>query len=125
MQDPVEMYYAYSAAWNETADPALRKSLLIQSWAAEGVFVDDENPDGLVGPAALGDYIGRTHAELPGLVVAETSEPQVLGSRLRVRWAALQAGVQTFSGTDFVEFAPDGRVSRVTMFSDDSPEAAG
>ena len=31
MRDPVAMYYAYSAAWNETADPALRDRLLEQA----------------------------------------------------------------------------------------------
>ena len=119
MRDPVAMYYSYSAAWNEAADPALRDSLLDQSWAHDSVFADDDNPDGLVGRAALSAYIARTHAEMPGLVVTETTRPQVLGNRLRVRWMARQGDAQMYTGTDFVEFAHDGRVSRVTMFSDD------
>jgi hypothetical protein len=84
----------------------------------DGAFFDDETPDGLVGREALSEYIAGTHEEMPGLVITETSEPQILGNRLRVPWVARQGDTQMCTGTDFVEFAEDGRVSRVTMFYD-------
>jgi SnoaL-like domain len=122
MNDPIATYSAYSAAWSEKDDPDARKDLLDQAWAQDGAFFDEETPGGLVGRDALNEYIVSTHEEMPGLVITETSEPQVLGNRLRVRWVARQDGTQMYTGTDFVEFAEDGRVSRVTMFYDSTPE---
>ncbi|MEP6759353.1 MAG: hypothetical protein ABJB55_09175 [Actinomycetota bacterium] len=66
-------------------------------------------------------HIANTRAEMPGLVVSETTEPEILGDRLRVSWVARQEGEQIYTGTDFVEFAEDGRISRLTMFYDAVP----
>jgi hypothetical protein len=52
----------------------------------------------------------------------ETSEPEMLGNRLRVSWIARPDGEETYTGTDFIEFAADGRVSQVTMFYDSTPD---
>ncbi len=120
--DPIAAYTSYSAAWNERGDPDARKKLLDQAWSQDGALFDEETPDGLVGREALSEYIAGTHEEMPGLVITETSEPQVLGNRLRVRWVALQGDTRRYTGTDFVEFAEDGRVSRVTMFYDSTPD---
>ena len=120
--DPIAAYTSYSAAWNEKDDPDARKKLLDRAWSQDGAFFDEETPDGLVGREALIEYIATAHEEMPGLVITETSEPQILGNRLRVSWVALQGDTPTYTGTDFVEFAEDGRVSRVTMFYDSTPE---
>ena len=120
--DRIAAYYAYSAAWNEKDDVDARTELLEQAWADDGEFFDEETPEGLVGREALSDYITATHQEMPGLVVTETSEPKMLGSRLRVPWVARQGDTEPYTGTDFVEFAQDGRVSRVTMFYDSTPD---
>ncbi|MEA2554975.1 MAG: hypothetical protein QOI60_306 [Actinomycetota bacterium] len=118
--EPKAAYSAYSAAWNAKEADA-RTRLLEQAWAQEGAFFDEETPEGVFGRETLSDYIAATHREMPGLVVTETSEPEVLGNRLRVRWVARQGATEMFTGTDFVEFAEDGRVSRVTMFYDSTP----
>ncbi|MEA2521672.1 MAG: hypothetical protein QOI81_1318 [Actinomycetota bacterium] len=120
--DPIWAYGSYSAAWGEKDDPDARKRLLARVWADDGAFFDEETPDGLVGREALSNYIAATHEEMPDLVVTETSQPQMLGARLRVRWVALQGGVQMYTGTDFLEFNDDGRISRLTMFYDSTPE---
>jgi SnoaL-like domain len=119
--DHIATYSAYSAAWNEQ-DLDERRRLLDQSWADDGAFFDEETPEGLVGREALSEYITATHEEMPDLVVTETSEPQVLGTRLRVRWVARQGETEPYTGTDFVEFGDDGRVLRVTMFYDSTPD---
>ncbi len=108
--NPMDAYKSYSAAWNEE-DSDVRKSLLDQAWADDGALLDEETPDGLVGRKALNEYIAGTHEEMPGLVITETSEPQVLGNRLRVSWVARQGDAEMYTGTDFVEFADDGRVA--------------
>ena len=119
--DPVAAYAAYSAAWREKVDAEERNALLERAWSEVGVFFDEDTPEGLVGRDALSEYIFGTHEAMPGLVVTETSEPQILGDRLRVRWEARQGGTQKFTGTDFLEFADDGRISQLTMFYDSTP----
>jgi hypothetical protein len=120
--EPLAAYNLYSAAWNEKEDPEARKQLLDQAWAPAGTLFDEENPDGLVGREALNHYIAVTHEEMPGLVITETSKPQILGNRLRIHWEALQGDTRAYAGADFVEFDEDGRVSRVTMFYDLTPD---
>ena len=88
-------------------------------WTDGAVYVDDEVPHGLRGEEALLGYIADSRSEMPGLVVSDTSAPKLLGGRLLVRWRATQEGEQRYSGTDVVEFAPDGSISRVTNFFDD------
>ena len=120
--DPIVAYKSYSAAWSERDDAVARMTLLDQAWAQDGVFIDEETPEGLVGREALNEYIARTYEEMPDLVITDTSEPDVVGNRLRVRWAARQGDAPMYTGTDFVEFAEDGRISRLTMFYDSTPE---
>jgi hypothetical protein len=42
----------------------------------------------------------------------------VLGDRGWYRWTATTAAGDSFDGIDFVEFAPDGRIARLTNFYD-------
>ncbi|HVQ88931.1 MAG TPA: hypothetical protein VMT88_12205 [Actinomycetes bacterium] len=120
--DPTEAYFAYSAAWNEGTNSAAREKLLESAWASDGEFFDEDTPEGLTGVQALSTYIAETHEQMPNLVISETADPVLLGNRLRVPWLARQGDTVMFTGTDFVEFAADGRVSRVTMFYDSTPD---
>ena len=112
MPRPEEIYELYSRAWNE---PERAPALLEECWAQDGVYADDEVPDGVVGRAALLDLIVTTHEELPGFRVWETSRPRFLAGRLVLTWS--QEGGEpreSLAGTDVIEFAPDGRIARVT-----------
>ena len=112
MLRPEEAYALYSRAWNE---PERALAILEECWAQDGVYADDEVPDGVVGRAALVDLIVATHQALPGFRVWETSQPRLLAGRLGLTWS--QEGGdprETLAGTDVIEFAPDGRISRVT-----------
>src|SRR5262245_23317144 len=112
MLRPEEAYALYSRAWNE---PERTAALLEECWAHDGVYADDEVPDGVVGRAALADLIASTHEALPGFRVWETSPTRMLAGRLGVTWT--QEGgdpPEGFSGSDVIEFAPDGRIARVT-----------
>ena len=67
MLRPEDAYELYERAWNE---PERALALLEECWAQDGVYADDEVPDGVVGRAALVDLIAATHegpARLPGL----------------------------------------------------------
>jgi hypothetical protein len=112
MLRPQDAYELYSRAWN---DPERAAELLEESWAEDGVYADDEVPDGVVGRAALVELIASTHEEQPGFRVWETSTPRMLAGRLGVTWS--QEGgdpPQSLAGSDVIEFASDGRTSRVT-----------
>jgi hypothetical protein len=122
--DPRTTFSLYAQAWDGKLDAAARLELLSQAWADDGELFDPETPGGLVGRAALGAYIQEQHEASPGMVVSGTAEPEMLGDRLRGRWAQYEDGVLTLSGADFVEFAEDGRIQKLTMFFDSSPESA-
>ena len=121
--DPQTAFGLYAQAWDGSLDAAARSELLSQAWAEDGELFDPETPGGLVGREALGAYIQEAHEASPGMVVSETAEPEMLGNRLRARWAQHEDGVLMYSGADFVEFAEDGRIQRLTMFFDSSPES--
>jgi hypothetical protein len=100
------------------ADHAARNAILAEIWAEDGVYVDPEVPDGLYGAGALSDLIGSSQEEMPGLTIKATSSLAVLGDRGWYRWEATTADGETFDGIDFVEFATDGRITRLTNFYD-------
>jgi hypothetical protein len=110
--DAMRAYELYERAWNEPEGAA---ALLAECWADDGVYADDEVPDGVVGPAALAALIVATHDELPGFRVWATSAPRMLAERLAITWAG-EGGDPPVpqSGTDVIEFGPDGRITRLT-----------
>ncbi len=107
----------YEIAWN-TRDEQQRMSALALGWAEDGVYVDDDVPDGVIGRDALSALIGSEHDDEPGLVIATTRPLVLLGDRGWLQWASRSANGTTVSGTDFVEFAADGRIQRLTDFLD-------
>ena len=120
--DPRTAFSLYSRAWDGTIGASERADLLARAWDATGELFDPESPDGLVGAAALAAYIQAQHDEAPGMVVSETGEPELVGNRLRALWVQHDKdGLQMYSGVDFVEFAEDGRIRRLTMFFDETP----
>jgi len=107
----------YEAAWNET-DADKRMSALESAWADDAVYVDDDVPAGLRGRDALSKYIAEEHEGEPGLVIETTRELVILGDRGWLQWTAHSAAGSQSSGTDFIEFAADGRIARLTDFLD-------
>jgi SnoaL-like protein len=112
MLRPEEAYEGYERAWNE---PGRADTLLEEIWAPDGVYADDEVPDGLVGPAALTAFIRESHEALPGFRVWATSTPRMLAGRMAITWAG-EGGDPPIpqAGTDVIEFGSDGRITRVT-----------
>ena len=112
MLRPEDAYERYERAWNE---PERTAALLAECWAEDGIYADEEVPEGVVGPAALAALIAATHAELPGFWVRGNSAPRMLAGRIGITWT--QEGgdppVQQ-AGTDVIEFGTDGRITRVT-----------
>jgi len=112
MLRPEDAYALYSRAWNE---PEHTAALLVECWAEDGVYADDEVPDGVVGRAAVAEMIAETHRDLPGFRVWETSPTRMLAGRLCVTWTQEGGDPRaSISGSDVIELAPDGRIARVT-----------
>ena len=110
--DPLDSYRRYERAWNEPENAA---DLLAPAWAEDGVYADDEVPDGLVGRAALVSFIVTSHTTMPGFRVWGTSTPRMLAGRMAVTWEAIGGNPPISSGgTDVIEFDADGRITRVT-----------
>ena len=112
--------HGYEAAWNET-DERKRMSELELAWADDGVYIDDDVPEGLRGREALSKYIAEEHAGEPGLVITTTRALVILGDRGWLQWSASGASGAQSGGTDFIEFAADGRIARLTDFLDEAP----
>jgi hypothetical protein len=107
-----QAYDLYERAWNE---PDNAPSLLADAWAADGIYADDDEPDGLVGAAALAEFIRASHEAMPGFRVWMTGQPRMLAGRMVVTWRAEGGDPPVPSaGTDVIEFDGDGRIARVT-----------
>ena len=112
MLRPEDAYERYERAWNE---PERAAALLEVCWAEDGVYADDEVPDGVVGPASLAALIAATHQTMPGFRVWATGAPRLLAGRLGISWAGEGGSPpESSAGTDVIEFAADGRIARVT-----------
>jgi hypothetical protein len=67
------------------------------------------------GPEALATFIDAQFQLYPGISIV-SSAAEVLGDRAWFRWSATLGTGESFHGVDFVEFAPDGRIARLTGF---------
>jgi SnoaL-like domain len=115
VSDPIATVMRYHDAWNEH-DDARRLATLREIWADDGFYVDPEIPEGVIGPEALSAFIARSVEDYPGLSVAATTTPAVQCDRGWYGWTATADDGQSFPGIDFIEFATDGRIARLTNF---------
>jgi len=116
--DHVAMVRRYDEVWAER-NAARRLDALSKIWAEDGFYVDPDVPEGVLGAEALSDFVAASFEEMPGLTITAISDVAVLGDRAWYRWKATTADGQSFEGTDFIEFAPDNRIQRVTNFYDE------
>ncbi len=105
---------AYVDAWNEPATDA-RGQLLAGAMTPDGAYVDPTKK--MDSPAAIAEYIGRALAEFPGRRIVRTSAVDAHNSVCRFNWQLVRPdGTRAPESVDFVEFAADGRIRRVTGF---------
>ncbi len=112
--DPIAVLRLYGEAW-AIADYESRLVSLRTFWADGGLYSDPDVPEGARGPEALATEIERQLELYPGISIV-SSAPDVLGDRGWFRWSATLATGESFQGVGFVEFAPDGRIARLTCF---------
>ena len=107
----------YDEVWAER-DVARRRRILDEIWTDDTVYLDPDVPEGLVGPAALVDFIEKSFEQYPDLAITAISEVAVVGDRASYRWRATSDNGPAIEGTDFIEFDPNGRIQRLTGFYD-------
>ena len=112
--DPTAALRLYDEAWT-IPDYESRLELLRKIWADDGLYVDPDVPEGVRGPEALATEIERQLKLYPGISIVSSAH-DVLGDRAWFRWSATLGTGESFQGVDFVEFAPDGRIARLTGF---------
>lgn len=112
--DPTAALRSYDEAW-AIPDYESRLELLRKIWADYGLYVDPDVQEGARGPEALATVIDAQLEQYPGMSII-SSAPDVLGDRAWFRWSATLGTGESFTGVDFVEFAPDGRIARLTGF---------
>jgi len=112
--DPTATLSLYDEAW-AISDYESRLVSLRTFRADDGLYVDPDVPKGVRGPEALATEIERQLKLYPGMSIV-SSAPDVLGDRAWLRWTATLGTGESFNGVDFVEFAPDGQIARLTGF---------
>jgi hypothetical protein len=122
MMDAQSLAQRYIASWNE-ADAATRRQLVDALWTEDACYADPMmKADGQDGIAAL---IGGVHGKFPGYRFALTGQPEGHGRYVRFSWSLAPAdGPVVARGTDFAAVAADGRLTHVTGFLDQVPNAA-
>jgi SnoaL-like domain len=108
----------YLETWN--ADGAERESLLAQHWSARARYVDPLAD--VSGVAALGAVIDAVHAQFPGFVFSQVSEPDAHHRQLRFSWGLGPDGAEPLViGFDVLVLDEEGRIEDVRGFLDRVP----
>jgi hypothetical protein len=104
----------YMRAWQEP-EPAARRALLEQCWAADGVYSDPMVQ--VTGRDGLADHIGGFQAAQPGARIELASGVDEHDGQLRFAWRMRAAdGAVALEGTDFGELDGEGRLRRIVGF---------
>jgi hypothetical protein len=105
---------AYIDAWNEPqADK--RRQILAQAMTEDGAYADPAKKTD--SRADLVECIGDALEKDPGRRIVRTSEVDAHNLVCRFNWRSVKAdGTQAPESVDFIEFATDGRIRRVTGF---------
>jgi uncharacterized protein YndB with AHSA1/START domain len=102
---------AWFAAWNE-ADAAARERAFAALVHEDIVFQDAHSSTH--GLADLVAHVAGAKVFMAGITLARTSEPRHCQGTALVDWQAKKAdGSPLAKGTNVLEFAPDGRITRV------------
>jgi hypothetical protein len=122
MSDVTTLVDTYLAMWNET-DAARRAQHIARAWVADGRYLDPLLE--AEGHAALGEMVTGVQTKFPGHRFRRTSGVDVHHGELRFGWELVAPdGTVVVRGIDVGAFGTDGRLSRITGFFGDLPQAA-
>jgi hypothetical protein len=122
MSNPTELVERYLAAWNER-DTIRRRDLIAKTYTESASYLDPHRRGD--GHEGLSTMIAAVHERFPeSYRFRLTSDVESHHDCLRFRWEAggTKDAPLHFGGTDFAVVAPDGRLARVTGFTDFAPK---
>jgi SnoaL-like domain len=109
----------YLACWNET-DPAARRKLIDDAWAADGSYIDPMAE--AHGRDAVDATIGAVQQQFPGFVFTQVGPADSHHRQARFTWSLGPAGTEPpIVGFDVLVTDADGRISSVLGFLDKVP----
>lgn len=122
MSDVSTLVDTYLAMWNEP-DPARRAAHIASAWTENGRYIDPLLE--AIGHPALSEMVAGVQVKFPGHRFRRVSGVDAHHGELRFAWElAAPDGTVVVNGIDVGSVAPDGRLSRITGFFGDMPQAA-
>lgn len=116
MQDLIERYIA---CWNES-DPARRRQLIGEVWAADASYTDPLAE--AHGVAQIDTVISAAQDQFPGYTFTLTGTVDSHHQQARFTWGLGPAGAEPMiEGFDVAVSGPDGRLTSVLGFLDKVP----
>jgi hypothetical protein len=115
MPDVTTLVDTYIALWNET-DPARRRSLVEQTFSADGEYLDPLMRG--QGTDAIDAMVGAAQAQFPGTQFVLHAGPDAHNDRVRFSWQLRPAagGESLATGHDYGVLDGEGRFASVTGF---------
>lgn len=121
--DPTTTIDTHLAGYAEP-DRTKRDELIAAAWTRDGVLADP--PFDGTGHAGIADMVDVLLTHYPDHHFERTTDLDTHHDHARYRWALVGPdGTKAVEGTDFAEFAADGRLVRIVgFFGDLAPAAA-
>ena len=117
-----ELVARYIATWNERV-PDRRRTLVASTWTENGTYTDAHRHG--AGHEEIDRMIETAQQHFPGYRLGLMSGIETHNNHVRFSWAAGGSSEAPLylAGTDFAEFADDGRLKSVIGFIDAAPAA--
>ena len=120
MSDFTKLAEQYIATWNET-DPAARRALIDEVWAADGRYVDPMAD--VAGRDQIDAVIAAVQAQFTGMTFRLAGTVDAHHDQARFTWELGPDGTAVVVGFDVAKRDADGRLALVLGFLDKVPSA--
>ncbi len=120
MSDFTKLAEQYIAAWNET-DPAARRALIDQVWAADGQYVDPLAE--VSGRDQIDAVIAAAQQQFAGMRFRLAGPVDAHHDQARFTWELGPDGTALVVGFDVAKRDADGKLALVLGFLDKVPSA--
>src|SRR5579859_1291781 len=106
---------AYVSAWNEPSEDKINRAVV--NHVAQNVRYCDPFTDEVQGVKALVKVMANVSQSFHGVKHELVGEPAVHHEVGYYHWTARLESGKTIPGMDYIEFGPEGRITRVVSFT--------